>query len=143
MCCDAQHLLTDKASNTTFPLKDVVICVDPNDHELVKLAATLLQHDIEMVTGIKPMLSAVISKKTSIIIGSIERSSLLKAVDKSGKVNLNSQRNKWESYILQSTTNSVVIAGSDRRGTAYGVFELSRQLGVSPWYWWADVPVKK
>ena len=63
MCCDAQHLLTDKASNTTFPLKDVVICVDPNDHELVKLAATLLQHDIEMVTGIKPMLSAVISKK--------------------------------------------------------------------------------
>lgn len=37
----------------------------------------------------------------------------------------------------------LVIAGSDRRGTAYGVFELSRQMGVSPWYWWADVPVKK
>ncbi|MCH5719418.1 hypothetical protein [Niabella hibiscisoli] len=37
----------------------------------------------------------------------------------------------------------MVIAGSDRRGTAYGIFELSEQLGVSPWYWWADVPVKR
>ena len=37
---------------------------------------------------------------------------------------------------------ALVITGSDRRGTAYGVFELSRAIGVSPWYWWADVPVK-
>ena len=37
----------------------------------------------------------------------------------------------------------MIITGSDRRGTAYGVFELSQQIGVSPWYWWADVPVKK
>ena len=52
---------------------------------------------------------------------------------------------KWEAYQLQSFagSNALVIAGSDRRGTAYGVFELSKQIGVSPWYWWADVPVKK
>lgn len=35
----------------------------------------------------------------------------------------------------------MLIAGSDKRGTIYGVYELSRQIGVSPWYWWADVPV--
>src|SRR5579863_1789251 len=56
---------------------------------------------------------------------------------------------KWESYVLKTVSNPVagidkalIIAGSDRRGTAYGVFELSRQMGVSPWYWWADVPVR-
>src|SRR5579863_6554194 len=56
---------------------------------------------------------------------------------------------KWESYVLKTVSNPVagidkalIIAGSDRRGTAYGVFELSRKMGVSPWYWWADVPVK-
>ncbi len=63
----------------------------------------------------------------------------------SGKI-----KNKWEGYQLQTVShpfpgieNALVIFGSDRRGTAYGVLELSRQMGVSPWYWWADVPVKK
>jgi Glycosyl hydrolase family 115/Gylcosyl hydrolase family 115 C-terminal domain len=59
---------------------------------------------------------------------------------------------KWEAYTIQSIDASpqfmpmqqmLVIAGSDRRGTAYGVFELSKQMGVSPWHWWADVPVQK
>src|SRR5688572_31695881 len=111
ICCDAQNLLADKASNKTFLLKDVVICVDPNDHELVKQAATLLQHDIEMITGIKPMLSPTLSKKTSIIIGSLERSSLLKAIEKSEKIILNSLPKKWEGYLLQSSANNLVIAG--------------------------------
>lgn len=37
----------------------------------------------------------------------------------------------------------MVIIGSDRRGTIYGIYELSEQMGVSPWYWWADVPIRK
>ncbi len=59
-------------------------------------------------------------------------------------------RGQWEAFCLQTVArpaagvqNALVIVGSDRRGTAYGVFELSEQLGVSPWYWWADVPVKR
>ncbi len=65
-------------------------------------------------------------------------------------MNVDSIKNKWEAYQIQIINNPfkgidkrLVIAGSDKRGTAYGVFEISKQMGVSPWYWWADVPVKK
>jgi hypothetical protein len=57
---------------------------------------------------------------------------------------------QWESYVLQIVKNplpgvdaALVIAGSDRRGTIYGIYQLSEMIGVSPWYWWADVPVKQ
>ena len=59
-------------------------------------------------------------------------------------------KNKWEAYQVQVVKNpfknvpqALVITGSDRRGTAYGMFELSSQMGVSPWYYWADVPAQK
>ncbi len=139
----AQSLIDDKPANNNFPLAEAVICVDPNDEELVKHAAVCLQQDIEMVTGIKPSISANLTQQPAIIIGSLAKSSLIKAAAKKGKFSLASLQNKWEGYLLRTTSNQVVIAGSDRRGTAYGVFELSKQLGVSPWYWWADVPVKK
>jgi hypothetical protein len=48
-----------------------------------------------------------------------------------------------EKFIITTNGQQLVIAGSDRRGTVYGIYELSRQLGVSPWYWWADVPVQR
>ena len=50
-------------------------------------------------------------------------------------------RGKREKFIITTIDGQVVIAGSDRRGTVYGIYELSRQMGVSPWYWWMDVPV--
>src|SRR4029077_21190247 len=105
--------------------------------------AILLQQDIERVTGLKPALSSTIPKNPCIIIGTISKSSLIQVTDRTGKTKLSSLKGKWESYLIQSSSNQLVIGGSDRRGTAYGVFEISKQLGVSPWYWWADVPVKK
>lgn len=57
---------------------------------------------------------------------------------------------KREKYLLQTVSSpcdgvekALVIAGSDKRGAIYGIYELSGQIGVSPWYWWADVPVHK
>lgn len=138
----AQSLVSEKATPAAFPLKDAVICVDPSDHELVRQAALLLQADMERVTGVKPLISGAITGKTAIIIGSADRSSLLKTPAVQKQIDLNSLKGKWENFLWQSTGNQLIIAGSDRRGTAYGVFELSRQIGVSPWYWWADVPVK-
>ena len=143
ICCHAQSIIADKASSSVFSIKDISICVDPKDDELVQQAANLLQQDIERVTGVKPPLSSTVPNKSCIIIGSISKSSLIHAIDKDGKSKLSSLKNKWETYLIQSTASNLVIAGSDRRGTAYGVFEISKQLGVSPWYWWADVPVKK
>lgn len=142
-CAHAQSIVTDKPSKEAFSILDAVICVDPDDEQLVQQSAICLQKDIKMVTGMKLPISTAIPSGTAIIIGSLERSSLIRSLERTGKVNLRSLKNKWEAYQIKSSANNIIIAGSDRRGTAYGVFELSRQLGISPWYWWADVPVIK
>ena len=146
------QLVSEIKTATSFPLSDAVIYVDDADDALVKKSAELLQHDIEMVTGKKPVLVNNISKASSgniIVIGTIEKSSLIKKLITERKIN-NSIKNKWEAHRVETITNpfagfknGLIIAGSDRRGTAYGVFEVSKRIGVSPWYWWADVPVKK
>ena len=48
-----------------------------------------------------------------------------------------------ESFLIQTVDNYLVVAGSDKRGTIYGVYDISEKIGVSPWYYWADVPIKK
>ena len=129
-----------------------MICSDSNDFTLVRKSVLLLQQDIERVSNIKPGLTNIIPAKAKnlIIIGSIERSTLIQRLIQDKKIDAGKIRNRWEGYQLQTVShpfpgieNALVIFGSDRRGTAYGVLELSRQMGVSPWYWWADVPVKK
>jgi hypothetical protein len=148
----AQLVLETRQANS-FSLSNAAIYVDANDFSLVKKAAELLQQDIEMVVGKKPVLINNISAANAdniIIIGSIEKSSLIKKLVTEKKINSNTIKDKWEAYRVESITNpfagfknGLIIAGSDRRGTAYGVFEVSKRIGVSPWYWWADVPAKK
>jgi hypothetical protein len=149
---NAQTILTEKQMPGGFDLAGAGIYVDINDAALVQKAAGLLQQDIEKVTGTIPLLinNIALSDKTIIIIGSIEKSSLIQQLIQQRKINTSSIVNKWEAFQVQSLKNpfkgiteALVITGSDRRGTAFGVFELSKQMGVSPWYWWADVPVKK
>lgn len=145
----AQVISGTKAVNS-FSIINAVIYVDANDFPLVQKSAELLQQDIEMVTGKKvPIINNVLQPaRQVIIIGSRERSSLISAWLKLSTIK--SPGNTWEAYAIQTVKkptknidDALVICGSDRRGTAYGVFELSKQMGVSPWYWWADVPVKK
>ena len=138
-------LLADESGATT-------IYVDASEDSLVQRSARFLQADIEMVSGKKPLIlkDPASAKSQFVIIGSVEGSSFLKKLADQKKLNLEAIKGKWEAYQIQVVENPLpgvsrvlVIAGSDRRGVAYGVFELSRQIGVSPWYWWADVPVKK
>lgn len=112
-----------------------------NDEALVQKAAALLQQDIEMVSGTKPSIinNITLSTKTVIIIGSLKKSSLIQQLIQQKKININSIINKWEAYQIQSIKNpfkgidnALVITGSDRRVTAFGVFELSKHIGVSP-----------
>lgn len=127
------------------------IITDENDDWLVHKAAELLQSDIEKVTGSKPSLgNTPAAAKTLIVIGTLGHSSLIEQLSASGKISITGIRGKWEACRMQVVAKpfpgvdyALVIAGNDKRGAAYGVFDLSRQLGVSPWYWWADVPVKK
>ena len=147
----AQQLLADKPGTNTFSIGNTIIYVDATDEPVIKKSAVLLQHDIEMVTGIQPGLENSLStnSKNIIIIGSIQKSSFIQQLLKQKKITT-SIENKWEAYQIQTIKkpfkgidNALVIFGSDRRGTAFGVFEVAKQIGVSPWYWWADVPVKK
>jgi hypothetical protein len=126
-----------------------LIITDSSDNWLVQKSAELLQHDISSVTGIRPSLihtlKKIQEKQNIIIIGTISSSPIIKQLIATKKITTAAIENKWEAFSVQTIShpNATVIIGSDKRGVAYGVFELSKQIGVSPWYWWADVPVKK
>ncbi len=124
---------------------------DANDFKGVVRAIGDLQADIERVTDRKPYIATKqTSCKQPIIIGTLGHSSLIDALVSNGKVDASSLKGTWESFVITTLENpapgikqALVIVGSDKRGTIYGIYELSEQLGVSPWYWWADVPPKK
>ncbi|MFI1744902.1 glycosyl hydrolase 115 family protein [Thalassobellus sediminis] len=128
------------------------ILYDDSDIELVKKSVSFLASDIEKVTGRNPKIMSSIDESTKnvIIIGSIGNSQYIDELIANRKINVNAIQNQWERFIIQTIKNpfpgvkqALVIAGSDKRGTAYGVFSISKKIGVSPWYWWADAPIKK
>ncbi len=128
------------------------IAVSSDDWPGVRRAAGDLQTDIERVSGLKPELSTAtsISGKSVILLGTLGKSILIDGLVADGKLNADAIRGKWEAFIIETIEHpmpgidrALVIAGSDKRGTIYGIYELSQQIGVSPWYWWADVPAKK
>lgn len=123
-----------------------------NDWPGVQRAAQDLQADIERVTGGKPafLTGNPAASPVAVLIGTVGRSELIDGLIKSGKLNADPIRGKWEAFLIETVEKplpgvdrAIVIAGSDKRGTIYGIYEISEQIGVSPWYWWADVPVKK
>ncbi len=125
------------------------IAVDTLDYDVVNIAVTDLQTDILNVTGVKPKLAHSITSSPQIIVGTLGRSKLVSELINYG-LDVSKLQNQWEKFLIQVVDfpkmqggKALVIIGSDRRGTAYGVYELSKQMGVSPWYWWGDVPVKK
>jgi len=151
----AQQFVSDKKNAGYFALiSDTVsteIYTDVNDYVLIQKSAMLLQADIKNIAGkdIQIVHSISSSLKNIIIIGTL-KSALIRELVQKNTLKEDKIKGKWEAYQLQSISNpfkniehALVIIGNDRRGTAFGVFELSQQIGVSPWYWWADVPVKK
>jgi hypothetical protein len=127
-------------TKTTFNLSTAKIIIDENDFPLIKKSAVLLQQDIEAVIGKKIPIENKITGSNNIIIGSKEKSKFAISLINEKKISI---ANTWEAYTIKNVPQGLTIIGNDRRGTAYGVLELSKQIGVSPWYWWADVPVEK
>lgn len=101
------------------------IFVDTDCPEGVKMAASSLADDFERVTGTRPQTAANAANATIVIRTGMDKS----------------LKNANEKYLLRVAEGKITIDGSDKRGTIYGIYELSRQIGVSPWYWWADAPV--
>lgn len=123
------------------------IVMDATEDEGIKMAITSLQHDIRQVCNNQPALLNNIPAKRCVIIGSYHSAIIHKLIT-AGKIDKEQLINKNEKFLLQviakpadGVDEALVIAGSDKRGTIYGIYELSKQMGVSPWYWWADVPV--
>ncbi|WP_207534594.1 glycosyl hydrolase 115 family protein [Desertivirga arenae] len=150
------RLATGKVSRSDFSLigarNSASLYYDQQDHEVVKRITRLFAEDIRNVSGKLPTVSSAEIKlsENSVIIGTLGSNRLIDKWAREGKIQSSGLKGKWESYLIQLVQNpapgvkrALVIAGSDRRGTAFGVFSISEAIGVSPWYWWADAPVVK
>lgn len=118
----------------------VEIYMDANDCRGVSYAANALVKDIRNVSGSQATITS--NRKATILVGTIGHSAAIDQLVKQKRINGNLLKGKREKFIITVVNNQLVIAGSDRRGTIYGIYELSQQMGVSPWYDWADVPVE-
>lgn len=149
----AQLKVSDgQVSPNDFPLSEAGIYIAPDDYEVVQITAKLFAEDIQRVTGKKRKViaSAKVKSKNAVIIGTLGKNPFIDQLIHDKKLDASSIQNGWEQYIIKTIDNPVkgidkalVITGCNRRGTAYGVFSVSEAIGVSPLYWWADVPVKK
>ncbi len=124
--------------------------VDSKDHAGVVRAVSDLQKDIERVTNCTASITHDGKNlgSNTIIIGTLGKSEIIDRLVRDRKIDVTQITGKWESFLIQvvskplpGVASALVIAGSDKRGTIYGIYDLSDEIGVSPWYWWADVPI--
>ncbi|KXN92531.1 hypothetical protein AN958_05386 [Leucoagaricus sp. SymC.cos] len=151
-----------KSGTNTFPIvsqgRAAPVFISPDDWPGVQRAAGDFVADIQRVTGVQPSLSNLtISAKPSIsesslpvFVGTLGHSILIDSIVNSTSLDVSGVRGQWEAYVSKEVQNPVpgvdrgyVIVGADKRGTIYALYEHSEQFGVSPWYWWADVPSTK
>ncbi|NGM61539.1 hypothetical protein G5B30_06350 [Sphingobacterium sp. SGG-5] len=154
----AQVMLSEsnKLSKNSFPLADrnlsVAIYYDAGEQTAVKTSAQLFADDVKRVTGRAISVRTVDDKRTKnmVLVGTLGQNKLIEQLIKNKKIAVNGLEGGWEQYTIQvvekpfpQVEKALVVVGSDRRGASYGLFSISEVIGVSPWYWWADVPVKK
>ena len=149
---DHEGIVTENINGGGFTLivksKPVALLVADSDRKGVLIAARNLQKDFERVCGTEAQLlnAPVADTKRYVIVGTME-SPYIKQMVKAKKIDAKELKGKVEKYIMTVVSNPVqgidealVVAGSDMRGAIYGIYELSEQIGVSPWYDWMDVP---
>lgn len=128
--------------------KSVPILIDQSDAKVVGISATAFAKDVNLITELTPdiLYRPKSDGKAVLVFGTIGQSKLIDHLIETGKIEASSIAGKWESFLIQvveqpgeGTDRALVVAGSDPRGTAFGIFELSKRLGVSPWVYWADV----
>ena len=146
--------VSEKAQTDWFPLGEATICTDAGDYKVVNIASQMLADDVERVTSARStIISATSLKKlphgATVVVGTVGHSRIIDELVRQKVIDVSAIKGKWESYVITTVNRPrqeqlLVIAGSDRRGTAFGLTSLSEAIGVSPWYWWADVtPTKK
>ena len=149
---DHEGIVTENINGGGFTLivksKPVALLVADSDRKGVLIAARNLQKDFERACGTEAQLhnAPIVDTKRYVIVGTME-SPYIKQMVKAKKIDAKELKGKVEKYIMTVVSNPVqgvdealVVAGSDMRGAIYGIYELSEQIGVSPWYDWMDVP---
>lgn len=128
------------------------VVYDTLDYKVVAKSVGLFADDIRKVTGRKPVVTCSLPEADNevIVIGTVGCSRIVDELVQRGKIDVSDIRGQWERFLIQTVEKpfrgigkALVIAGSDKRGTAYGVFSVSEAIGVSPWHYWADVPADK
>lgn len=152
--CWGQIIVKETGGMAAFPLVSshkTVIYYDAGDYGVVEKTACLLAEDIKRVTNKKvPVSSKKVSSEYAVVVGTVGRNAFIDRLVAEGQLDVSAIRGGWEQFVVKTidapakgVKKVLVIAGCDRRGTAYGVFTLSEAIGVSPLYWWADVPTKR
>lgn len=129
------------------PRSRAAVYYDAQDYLVVQKVARLFADDVARVTGRHPEVTDRLPSSGQVVIaGTIEKNPLIRRLAEQKKIDLTPIEGAWERYLIQTVERplpgvdkALVVAGSDRRAVAYGLFTLSEQMGVSPWYWWADV----
>jgi len=148
--------LAGNAQNNQVKIADEKIAwpvlIEENASKSIQVSAKHFADDIKMITGIGPEIIGKTGKlpKKLILVGSLENSALIKKMVSTGKIKPGAGAKAWDGFLVQMVANpfagvemALVVTGAQNRGVSYGLFHLSEMFGVSPWYWWADVPVKK
>ncbi|GAA4430948.1 glycosyl hydrolase 115 family protein [Actinokineospora soli] len=139
--------VVEKARPGSFPLvsggRAAPVVVSGDDHAGVRRAVGDLRADVERVTGVRP---GDATGPHVVIVGTLGRSPLLDDLVARGVLDVRGVAGRWETAVQQvvehpapGVRKALVIAGSDQRGTIFGVYDVSKSIGVSPWYWWDDV----
>jgi hypothetical protein len=121
---------------TAVNLKECRIVTSEKDAPLVQKMARVMSEDIERVIGVRPQIVHQTEKGATIVLATADH-----AAEVAAGVDVRQLRGSWERYSITTRGKRLTIVGSDARGLAYGVLHVSQQIGVSPWYWFADVPV--
>lgn len=128
------------------------IYVSPREDMVVRKTAQLFADDVERVAGLRtePIISDEVKGHQVIIVGTIGNNKLIDKLANRKLIDLSKIKNGWEQYVIQTVSHpqkgvdrALIVAGSDKRGAAYGLLSISELMGVSPYYWWADVPARQ
>lgn len=131
--------------------KSTPLHIGSNDYPGVIRALKDLQTDIKKVTNYAPEIKfdKTPASKQVVIVGTYGKNQLIDQLVKNKKIDVKNILGKWEAYTIQTVDKpfpgidkALVIVGNDKRGTIYGIYDLSEQIGISPWYYWADVPIE-
>ena len=154
-CTDPVSVCT-KGARTSFPLiaggKPAAILIEASANSAVKLASASFANDLQRVSGERPGRPSDRGSASGdlIIAGVVGQSPVIDDLARAGKIQVSDLAGQWEAYRqivvdkpFKNVRRALVIAGSDRRGAVFGLYDLSGKIGVSPWYWFADVPVSR